>query len=156
MTAPPPTHDAYAADLVPLAARLIGAVRYEGHAATRAVFNELRTRPHPAGVHPAEALAVILAAMVDDNRTALELLAWVDTTHITDHALGTVTPREANRIRAACNRAGKPIPDYIRGPYATYRAQRRNARRNEPADPVHSPQSPVDGPVDAARDHDAA
>lgn len=70
--------DTYAAALVPIAVRLVGTVHYEGVAATRAVLNHLHAIPAPPGIHPVEALCVVLAAMVDDSRTPGELLAWTE------------------------------------------------------------------------------
>src|SRR5262249_14462409 len=68
--------DDYATALVPLAARLVGAVRHGGLAGVRAVFDQLRAGPPPAGVHPPEALCVVLAALVDEGRPLTDLLAW--------------------------------------------------------------------------------
>ena len=55
--------------LVPLAARLVAVVRDEGPEAVANVLGEV-----PAGRH--DALAVVLAAMVDPDSTVRDLLAW--------------------------------------------------------------------------------
>lgn len=78
MTALAAVLDGYAEALVPLAARLVGAVHTRDKAHIHGLFAELRRRPRLAGVHPAEALATVLAAMVDDARPISDLLAWVD------------------------------------------------------------------------------
>lgn len=59
------------AQLVPIAARLVGAVRDYGPEEIAAVLARV-----PDGRH--DALAVVLAAMVDSTRTPQQLLAWVD------------------------------------------------------------------------------
>lgn len=56
-------------DLVPIAAELVGTVRDYGPDDVAAVLARV-----PQGRH--DALAVVLAAMVDPDRTAYELLAW--------------------------------------------------------------------------------
>jgi hypothetical protein len=132
-------YDAYAAALVPLAARLIGAVRYEGHAGSRAVFEQLRRIPPPPGVHPAEALAVILAAMVDEDRTPNELLAWVDATQLTDHTIGEMTAREALAARRRCNAHGTLLPPAVRD---IVNAARRRSTVDRAVD---NADQPVDG-----------
>lgn len=58
-----------AEDLVPIAAELVGTVRDYGPDDVLAVLSRV-----PGGRH--DALAVVLAAMVDPDRTAHELLAW--------------------------------------------------------------------------------
>lgn len=57
--------------LVPIAAELVGTVRDYGPADVAAVLARV-----PAGRH--DALAVVLAAMVDPDRTPAELLAWTE------------------------------------------------------------------------------
>jgi hypothetical protein len=57
--------------LVPIAARLVATVHDEG---PRAVAKLLRKVPD--GRH--DALAVVLAAMVNPNRSPRELLAWTE------------------------------------------------------------------------------
>lgn len=60
-----------AVDLVPFAARLVAAVRDDGPADVAALLAAV-----PEGRH--DALAVVLAAMVDPDRTPAQLLAWTD------------------------------------------------------------------------------
>jgi len=60
-----------ATSLVPLAAELVGTVREHGPDDVAAVLARV-----PDGRH--DALAVILAAMVDPDATVRELLAWTD------------------------------------------------------------------------------
>jgi len=66
---PPPTQ--LTDKLMPIAAELIGCVHDYGPAEVAAVLARV-----PDGRH--DALAVVLAAMVDPDRPARELLAWVD------------------------------------------------------------------------------
>ena len=67
---PPPTQQ-LTEELLPIAAELIGCVHDYGPAEVAAVLASV-----PDGRH--DALAVVLAAMVDPDRPASELLAWVD------------------------------------------------------------------------------
>ena len=69
MTAP--EHEQLVDALVPLAAELVATVRDYGPADVAAVLQRV-----PAGRH--DALAVVLAAMVDPDARPSELLAWVD------------------------------------------------------------------------------
>ena len=64
-------NEALAESLVPVAARLVATVRDYGPDDVAAILAEV-----PDGRH--DALAVVLAAMVNPNRSARELLAWVD------------------------------------------------------------------------------
>lgn len=68
----------YAEALVPLAMRLAATVHDEGPDAVRGVLHAIRLEPRPDGVDPWQALAVVLAGMVDPDRTASELLAWTE------------------------------------------------------------------------------
>lgn len=70
--------DQYAETLVPLAMRLVGAVRDEGPETVHAILHAVRTRPAPEGVDPIEALAIVLAAAVDPEKPASELLGWTE------------------------------------------------------------------------------
>lgn len=88
-------HDQYAVALVPLAARLVGAVRYEGRTGSRALFDQLRRIQPPTGVHPAEALACVLAAMVDVDRSPQELLAWLDPANPNSYGPSRLAPDAA-------------------------------------------------------------
>lgn len=63
--------EALATELVPLAARLVGTVHEYGPDEVAAVLAQV-----PAGRH--DALAVVLAAMVDPEATPSQLLAWLD------------------------------------------------------------------------------
>lgn len=63
------TSDLLAEHLVPIAARLVGTVRDEGADAVADLLREV-----PGGRF--DALSVVLAAMVDPDRTPRELLAW--------------------------------------------------------------------------------
>jgi hypothetical protein len=63
------TPELLADELVPIAAELVGTVRDYGPDDVAAVLARV-----PQGRH--DALAVVLAAMVDPDRTAHELLAW--------------------------------------------------------------------------------
>lgn len=67
MTAP-----AFTDELIDVAAQLIGSVRDYGPEVVASVLATV-----PEGRH--DALAVVLAAMVDPDRTPGELLAWMDT-----------------------------------------------------------------------------
>jgi hypothetical protein len=67
-----------AESLVPIAVRLVATVRDEG---PRAVVKILRKVP--GGRH--DALAVVLAAMVDPDATPAELLAWTEAFTREDH-----------------------------------------------------------------------
>jgi hypothetical protein len=67
----PTDHEQLADQLVPLAAELVGTVRDYGPDDVAAVLARV-----PDGRH--DALAVILAAMIDPDQTARELLAWVN------------------------------------------------------------------------------
>lgn len=57
--------------LVPLAARLVGAVHDDGPSEVARVLNLLAPAHYPA-------FAVVLAAMVNPDRSVVELLGWVD------------------------------------------------------------------------------
>lgn len=59
-----------AESLVPIATRLVGAVHDDGIAAVARVLSEVAPEHHAA-------LAVVVAAMVDPERTPAELLSWV-------------------------------------------------------------------------------
>lgn len=74
-----PSRADYADALVPLAARLVGAVHDEGPEATAEALAAVRALPAPDGVNPDDALAATLAAMVDPTRSPRELLAWTET-----------------------------------------------------------------------------
>jgi hypothetical protein len=65
------TPELLADELVPIAAELIGCVYQHGPDAVASVLARV-----PDGRH--DALAVVLAAMVDPTRTVRELLAWTD------------------------------------------------------------------------------
>lgn len=72
-----PTREDYAAQLVPLAVRLVAAVHDEGPNAVRKALDRARALPAPAdGTRVDDALPVILAAMVDPNRSPGKLLGW--------------------------------------------------------------------------------
>lgn len=66
----------YLETVVPLAARLVATVHDEGPDATDAVLDAINAVPAPDEVRADAALAVILAAMVDPNRSPHDLLAW--------------------------------------------------------------------------------
>lgn len=63
------TDEALAESLVPIAARLVGTIRDFGPDDVQAVLAEV-----PNGRH--DALAVVLAAMVDPDQSPSNLLAW--------------------------------------------------------------------------------
>jgi hypothetical protein len=65
-------HERLAEDLVPIAAELVGTVRDYGPDDVAAVLARV-----PGGRY--DALAVVLAAMVDADRTPAELLDWTTT-----------------------------------------------------------------------------
>lgn len=67
---PPPTQQ-LTDELLPIAAELIGCVHDYGPAEVAAVLARV-----PDGRH--DALAVVLAAMVDPDASTADLLAWVD------------------------------------------------------------------------------
>ncbi|WP_100499384.1 hypothetical protein [Geodermatophilus chilensis] len=64
-------HEQLVDQLLPIAAELVGTVRDYGPDDVAAVLARV-----PAGRH--DALAVVLAAMVDPDRSPAELLAWLD------------------------------------------------------------------------------
>jgi len=78
VTTPAAALDAYADSLVPLAARLVGAVHTRDLAGIRRLYADLRRHPRLPGVHPAETLAMVCAAMVDDARPISDLLQWIN------------------------------------------------------------------------------
>lgn len=66
----------YAANLVPLAMRLVATVHDEGPQEVAGVLAAIRALEPPPGTDPHAALAVILAAAIDPARTTEELLGW--------------------------------------------------------------------------------
>jgi hypothetical protein len=93
----PSDRERLAEDLVPIAAELVGTVRDYGPADIAAVLARV-----PQGRH--DALAVVLAAMVDPDRTPAELLDWV--------ASGPVQSREGftpGRRLALCPDCGEVL-----------------------------------------------
>lgn len=63
--------------LVPLAAELVGTVRDYGPDDVAAVLARVPGRP-PGDFGPMDALVVVLAAMVDPDSNAAQLLAWTE------------------------------------------------------------------------------
>jgi hypothetical protein len=114
--------EGYAQALVPWATRLVGAVRDEGPAAVRAVFDAVYRVSAPSDVAPAEVLAVLLAAMVDDSRPAVELLAWYF-----GPPGGMEVLRRAHAERERLRYHGRPVPDELRALDSRYHQQRRVA-----------------------------
>jgi hypothetical protein len=68
--------ETYLDTLAPLVARLIGAVHDEGPDAITGALIACRALPAPHEINPADAIPVMLAAMVDPTRRPSELLAW--------------------------------------------------------------------------------
>ncbi|MGW1679360.1 hypothetical protein [Saccharopolyspora sp. NPDC002376] len=89
-----PERETYLDDLVPLVAQLVGAVHDEGPGATRDALAAIRAVPAPDGMSAGDALAVMLAAMVDPTRSPRALLAWTDRL---DHGHAGVHPAPAPR-----------------------------------------------------------
>jgi hypothetical protein len=69
--------DQYALAVLKHALALVTTVRDEGPDATLAVIEQVTAIPAPPDVDPMVALAVVLAALVPDDRPLAELLAWV-------------------------------------------------------------------------------
>lgn len=67
----------YLETLAPLAVRLVCAVHDEGPASTTATLAAIAALPRPENIDPMTALAVILAAMVDPERSVDDTLGWV-------------------------------------------------------------------------------
>ena len=108
------TSEALADALVPIAAELIGCVRDCGPDDVAAVLARV-----PDGRH--DALAVVLAAMVDPDATTRELLAW--TTAGPVQSRGELPPRE--------NWGGRPAAPREHGSEKGYQQHRH--RRDMPA-----------------------
>jgi hypothetical protein len=131
MTAPQPAHrradptpapDAYADQLAETVATLAIAVRDDDPSAVGRAVQAALTRPAPAGVDPATALIVALAAAVPDDRPLADLYAWFQRPGRDPVLAGHA---EYVRLRGL----GLPVPDHIRGLEATYSARRQRARR---------------------------
>ncbi|WP_285751960.1 hypothetical protein [Lentzea sp. NBRC 105346] len=143
--------------LVPLALRLVVAVHDEGPDATTAALTAINALPQPDnGVHPATALIVTLAAMVDPRRSHADLLGWVrklDPIPPPDYPVGNtllielgisgavpaaaLTDDEAAQVAAALVDRGwaeNEIRDHMRAEWADIRrwvaaARQRNRRK---------------------------
>lgn len=68
--------DQYNDNLINHAMLIVGAVHGDGPDVTKAAISRALAVPAPVGVDPVEALVVTLAAMVDADRQASDLLAW--------------------------------------------------------------------------------
>lgn len=124
MTTPSsPTHDHLTQQAVPLAAQLVCAVRddvTETHRLLLSLDGATRAEVH--------ALLVVLAAMVPDDRTTADLLAWTTGKPIPADAAWTVEDlRKAHAARVR----GKSDPWTVNGErvYQARRHQRRKARQ---------------------------
>lgn len=70
------SHDYYVEQLVHLAARIVATVHEDAPSAIREALAAARSITAPAGIDPESALMVVLAAMVDADRSPRELVAW--------------------------------------------------------------------------------
>lgn len=66
----------YADELINRAMRIVGAVHSDSPEVVRSMISEALSVPAPPGTDPVMALAVTLAAMVDHDKQASELLRW--------------------------------------------------------------------------------
>jgi hypothetical protein len=79
--------------LVPLAALYVAAIHDDGPTGARNVLDALYAIPAPPGVDPDWALATILAAMVDPDRTVTAQLAWTRSVAVyDDNPTGHIPP----------------------------------------------------------------
>lgn len=115
------TDEALAEALVPIAAELIGTVREYGVEDVSAVLARV-----PAGRH--DALAVVLAAMVDCDRSPSELLGWINAPPVLHRS--DRKPREHGTTRGYNQhfRDGDPTCRDCREAHRVARAHRREAR----------------------------
>lgn len=81
------TNEALAESLVPLAAELVGTVRDYGPDDVAAVLARV-----PKGRH--DALAVVLASMVDPDESPANLLAWTTAGPVQSRDNGFIDPRD--------------------------------------------------------------
>lgn len=113
-------------DLPPLALacalELVGAVREQD---PDMVAHTLRNAAATDGL---DALAVCLAAMVDDTRTLSELLAWTDQHPDTEAWRRSLTDDDCRRYRNAWGR-GDRAPDVVDGYREFERRRVRKVRR---------------------------
>lgn len=89
-------------EIVPLAAELVGTVRDYGPGEVAAVLARV-----PDGRH--DALAVVLAAMVDPDARQSDLLSWADAGPVPSRTFEPVSLRPERR-RVPCPDCGRPHP----------------------------------------------
>lgn len=105
----------YMERLIPRIARVIAAVHDDGPDELRRALDAARALPAPPGVYPDDAIAVILAAACDPDRSLVDALAWVTAPAARHHlvrcdparveravrhgaAAGPLTPVERDRV----------------------------------------------------------
>jgi hypothetical protein len=101
--------------MVPVAAQLVGAVHDDGPDEVAAILRKIRPQQY-------DALAVVLAAMVDPELTPAELLAWVQW----DEPEPGYRPRPGNR------RALFHVPDEVREGHAAFGRAKAHGEDPEP------------------------
>lgn len=94
----------YAEALVPYAMRLVATVHDEGPDAVRDVLAEVRLEPGLDQVDPWQALAVVLAGMVDPEKKASELLGWTKSIPDGDTTPVTALPQASKVDKVAVER----------------------------------------------------
>lgn len=116
------TQEQLAEELVPIAAELVGTVRDYGPESVAEVLARV-----PGGRH--DALAVVLAAMVDPEQTARDLLSWIDR----EPPRQTRYPREHGTLRGYRQHSYRnpydPPCAPCRAAHAADRAARRTSRQ---------------------------
>lgn len=108
-----PTKARYAAAMLPIATRIVEAVRDESHETLVHLIRRAHALPErPDDVDPHIALVAILAAMVDPGRTVDDLLGWTrDLGPVKIHALTDGEDYETRMaIEGALPAAGLPKP----------------------------------------------